>query len=77
MFHKRTERWTGLGRERISLILELRVMLLSFHIGFNLVNAAVVCALLAHAYSSYASNLLAKLLFCYYYYSEEEGGRKK
>ena len=33
-------------RERISRILELRKMLLSFKIGFNLVNAAVVCAIL-------------------------------
>ena len=33
-------------RERISRILELREILLSFHIGFNLVNAAVVCAIL-------------------------------
>ena len=33
-------------RERISHILELRVILLSFQTGFNLVNAAVVCAIL-------------------------------
>ena len=33
-------------RERISRILELREMLLSFQTGFNLVNAAVVCAIL-------------------------------
>ena len=33
-------------RERISRILELREMLLSFQTGFNLVNAAVVCAVL-------------------------------
>ena len=32
--------------ERISRILELREMLLSFQTGFNLVNAAVVCAIL-------------------------------
>ena len=31
-------------RERISHILELREIFLSFHTGFNLVNAAVVCA---------------------------------
>ena len=35
-----------LTRERISRILELREMLLSFQTGFNLVNAAVVCAVL-------------------------------
>ena len=33
-------------RERISRILELREILLSFQTGFNLVNAAVVCAIL-------------------------------
>ena len=33
-------------RERISRIFELRKMLLSFQTGFNLVNAAVVCAIL-------------------------------
>ena len=33
-------------RERISCILELREILLSFQSGFNLVNAAVVCAIL-------------------------------
>ena len=33
-------------RERISRILELREILLSFHIGFNLVNAAVVYTIL-------------------------------
>ena len=32
-------------RERISCILELTEILLSFQIGFNLVNAAVVCAI--------------------------------
>ena len=34
-------------RERISLIFELTVMFLSFHKGFNLVSAVVVCAILA------------------------------
>ena len=32
--------------ERISRVLELRETLLSFQTGFNLVNAAVVCAIL-------------------------------
>ena len=32
-------------RERISRILELREILLSFKTGFNLVNAAVICAI--------------------------------
>ena len=33
-------------RDRISRILELRKVLLSFQTGFNLVNAAVACAIL-------------------------------
>ena len=33
-------------RERITCILELREILFSFQTGFNLVNAAVVCAIL-------------------------------
>ena len=33
-------------RERISCILELREILLSFQTGFNLVSAAVACAIL-------------------------------
>ena len=33
-------------KERISRILQLREILLSFQTGFNLVNAAVVCAIL-------------------------------
>ena len=33
-------------RERVSRIFELREILLSFHTGFNLVNAAVVCAIM-------------------------------
>ena len=33
-------------RERISRILELREILLSFQTGFSLVNAAVACAIL-------------------------------
>ena len=36
----------GMTRERISHILELREISLSFHTGFYLVNAAVVCAIL-------------------------------
>ena len=33
-------------RERVSHVLELKEMLLSFQTSFNLVNAAVVCAVL-------------------------------
>ena len=36
----------GVTGEGISRILELREILLSFQTGFNLVNAAVVCAVL-------------------------------
>ena len=35
-----------MSRERISRILELREILLSFQTGFNFVNADVVCAIL-------------------------------
>ena len=35
-----------LKRQRINRILELTQILLSFQTGFNLVNAAVVCAIL-------------------------------
>ena len=44
-------------RERISRILELRKILLSFQIGFNLVNAAVVCAIL-ESISGYEPSLV-------------------
>ena len=37
-------------REHISHILELREILLSFQTGFNLVNTAVVCAILESRY---------------------------
>ena len=39
-------------RERISRSLELREMFLSFESGFNLVNAAVVCAILQSVYDT-------------------------
>ena len=42
MSHKQMD----VTRERISRILELREILLSFQTGFSLVNAAVVCAIL-------------------------------
>ena len=41
-----TYRKMDVTRESISRILELREILLSFQTGFNLVNAAVVCATL-------------------------------
>ena len=39
-------RMMGVTRERIRCTLELREILLSFQTGFNLVKAAVVCAIL-------------------------------
>ena len=41
-----TYRKMDVTRERVSRILELREILLSLQIGFNFVNAAVVCAIL-------------------------------
>ena len=40
-----------MARERISLTLELMVMLLSFQMTFSLVTAAVVWAILAHRHT--------------------------
>ena len=45
MIHKQNRKM-DVTRERISRILELREILLSFQTDFNLVNAAVVCAVL-------------------------------
>ena len=39
-------------RKHISCILELREILLSFQTGFNLVNVAVVCAILQSVYDT-------------------------
>ena len=44
--HTTAYRKMDMTRESISCILELREILLSFQTGFNLVNAAVVCAIL-------------------------------
>ena len=44
--HSQAYRKTDVVMEHISHILELREILLSFQTGFNLVNAAVVCAIL-------------------------------
>ena len=46
MIHSHTRRLMDVTKERISRILELREMLLSFQTAFNLVKAAVVCAVL-------------------------------
>ena len=47
MVHDSQAYWKmDVTRERIRRILELREMLLSFQTGFNLVNAAVICAVL-------------------------------
>ena len=47
-------------RERISCILELREVLLSFQAGFNLANAAVVCAILESILGLEPSSVTAK-----------------
>ena len=47
-------------RERISRIFELREMILSFQIGFNLVNAAVACAVLGSISSLEPSSVLTE-----------------
>ena len=46
MIHKHVYTKMDVTREHISHILELREILLSFQTGFNLVKAAVVCAIL-------------------------------
>ena len=46
MINSQAHRKMGVTREHIGRILELREILLSFQTGFNLVNAAVVCAVL-------------------------------
>ena len=47
MIHKHTGRWMWQGSASVlTLILKLREVLLSFQTGFNLINAAVVCAIL-------------------------------
>ena len=47
-------------RERISRSLELREMFLSFESGFNLVNAAVVCAILKSLSGLEPSSVITK-----------------
>ena len=46
MIHKHVHRKMNVTRERISRVLELREIHLSFQTGFSLVNAAVVYAIL-------------------------------
>ena len=47
-------------RERISRILELREILLSFQTGFSLVNSAVVCAMLESISSLEPSSVITE-----------------
>ena len=47
-------------RERISHILELREVLRSFQIGFSLVSAAVVCAILESIFSLEPSSVITE-----------------
>ena len=46
VYDSQAHRKMAVTREHISRILELREILLSIQIGFSLVNAAVVCAIL-------------------------------
>ena len=48
-------------RERISCILELREILLSFQTGFDLVSAAVVCAILESISGLEPSSVITEL----------------
>ena len=48
-------------RERINRILELREMLFSFQTGFNLINAAVVCAILESISGLEPSSVITEL----------------
>ena len=48
----RAYRKMDVTRERISRILELRKILLSFKTGFSIVNVAVVCAILQSVYDT-------------------------
>ena len=47
-------------KERISPILELREILLSFQTGFNLVSAAVVCAIVESISVLESSSVISK-----------------
>ena len=58
-FHD-SQAYRKIERERISRILELREILLSFQTGFNLVNAAVVCAILESISSLEPSSVLTE-----------------
>ena len=53
-------------RERISHILELREILLSFQTGFNLVNPAVVCAILENISGLEPSSITTELMYWSY-----------
>ena len=50
-------------RERIRRILELKKILLSFQIGFSLVNAAVVCAILESISGLETSSAITELRY--------------
>ena len=51
-------------RERISHILELREILLSFPTGFSLFNAAVVCAILESISGLEPSSVITESILC-------------
>ena len=56
-----TYRKMDVTRERISLILELREIFLSFQTGFNLVNAAVVCVIVDNISGLHPSSVITEL----------------
>ena len=59
MIHKAHRKMIA-TREHISRALELREILLSFKTGFNLVNAAVVCAILKNITGLELSSVIIK-----------------
>ena len=60
-------------RERISRVLDLREMLLSFQTGFELVNAAVVCAIMESISGLEPCDCL-KLLSVYFHFLVDAAG---
>ena len=63
VFDSQAYRKIRVTRERISRISELRDLLLSFQTGFNLVNAAVVCAILESISGLEPSPVIAELRY--------------
>ena len=60
-----TYRKMDVTRERISHVLELREILLSFKTSFNLINAAVVCAILVSISGLESSSVITEPRYPY------------